>query len=32
MSEIKTDENTTGALDEDQTDGVSGITSSRATW
>ena len=32
MAEIKTDENITGALDEDLTDGVSGITSSHATW
>ena len=32
MAEIKNDENAFGALDQDQTDDVSCISSSRATW
>ena len=32
MDEIKIDENASGALDQDQTGGVSGVISSRATW
>ena len=32
MAKIKTDENESKALDQDQTDGVSCISSSRAMW
>ena len=32
MDEIKTDENTSEALDPDETDGASCVSSSRATW
>ena len=32
MAEIKTDENVSGALDQDRTDGISCVSSSRVTW
>ena len=32
MAEINTDENASGALDEDQMDGVSRVSSSHVTW
>ena len=32
MAEIKTDENASGVLDQDQKDGVSCVSSSRASW
>ena len=32
MAEIKIDKNAFGALDQDWTEGVSCVTSSRATW
>ena len=32
MTEIKTDENASGALYQDRTDGISCVSSSRATW
>ena len=32
MAEIKTNENTSGALDQDRTDGISCVSSSHATW
>ena len=32
MAEIKTNENTSGALDQDRTDSISCVFSSHATW
>ena len=32
MVEIRTDENTSGALDQDRTDDISCVSSSRAAW
>ena len=32
MAKIKTDENASGALDQDQTDGISCVFSSHAMW